>query len=103
MNRSKDKVQEIIDQLKANEFWCNTDDEKILACRFPIASYSEVGEMNFVENELYSKYCSKDVYKRQVIGKAKSPTFRTKYNITLYILPILYLLLANRQTKVFIC
>lgn len=49
--------REINDSLKANEFWCNTEDKKVLACRFPIASFSEVGAMNFVEDSLYSKYC----------------------------------------------
>lgn len=49
--------REINDTLEANEFWCNTEDKKVLACRFPIASFSEVGAMNFVEDDLYNKYC----------------------------------------------
>lgn len=49
--------REINDTLEANEFWCNTEDKKVLACRFPIASFSEVGAMNFVEGDLYNKYC----------------------------------------------
>lgn len=49
--------REINDTLKSNEFWCNTEDKKVLSCRFPIASFSEVGAMNFVEDDLYSKYC----------------------------------------------
>lgn len=57
MNRTDEKVQEINDSLKVNEFWCNTEDKQVLACRFPIASFSEVGVMNFVEDDLYSKYC----------------------------------------------
>ncbi|WP_321834359.1 hypothetical protein [Clostridium butyricum] len=43
--------------LKANQFWCNTDVNEIMACRFPIASFSEVGAMNFVQDNLYDKYC----------------------------------------------
>lgn len=57
MNRTDEKVQEINDSLKVNEFWCNTQDKQVLACRFPIASFSEVGAMNFVEDDLYNKYC----------------------------------------------
>ena len=57
MNRTDEKVQEINDSLKVKEFWCNTEDKQVLACRFPIASFSEVGVMNFVEDDLYSKYC----------------------------------------------
>lgn len=49
--------REINDTLEANEFWCNTQDKQVLACRFPIASFSEVGAMNFVEDDLYNKYC----------------------------------------------
>lgn len=49
--------REINDTLEANEFWCNTEDKKVLACRFPIASFSEVGAMDFVEDDLYNKYC----------------------------------------------
>lgn len=49
--------REINDTLEANEFWCNTQDKQVLACRFPIASFSEVGVMNFVEDDLYNKYC----------------------------------------------
>lgn len=49
--------REINDNLKANEFWCNTEVKEVLACRFPIASFSEVGAMNFIEDSLYSKYC----------------------------------------------
>ena len=50
-------IQEINDSLKADEFWCNTEDKQVLACRFPIASFSEVGAINFVEDSLYKKYC----------------------------------------------
>lgn len=57
MNRTDEKVQEINDTLQANQFWCNTQDKQVLACRFPIASFSEVGAMNFVEDYLYKKYC----------------------------------------------
>lgn len=57
MNRTDEKVQVINDTLKANEFWCNTEDKQVLAGRFPIASFSEVGAMNFVEDDLYKKYC----------------------------------------------
>mgnify|MGYP004652633181 CR=1 FL=1 len=57
MNRTDEKVQVINDTLGANEFWCNTEDKKVLACRFPIASFSEVGVMDFVEDSLYNKYC----------------------------------------------
>lgn len=57
MNRTNEKIQEINDTLAANEFWCNTEDKKVLACRFPIASFSEVGAMNFVHDDLYNKYC----------------------------------------------
>ena len=57
MNRTNEKIQEINDTLAANEFWCNTEDKKVLACRFPIASFSEVGAMNFVNDDLYNKYC----------------------------------------------
>lgn len=49
--------REINDTLEANEFWCNTEDKKVLACRFPIASFSEVGAMDFVEDSLYNRYC----------------------------------------------
>ncbi|MDB1947689.1 hypothetical protein PMY38_06385 [Clostridium tertium] len=49
--------REINDTLKANEFWCNTEDKKVLACRFPIASFSEVGAMDFIEDSLYNRYC----------------------------------------------
>ena len=49
--------REINDTLEANEFWCNTEDKKVLACRFPIASFSEVGAMDFVGDSLYNKYC----------------------------------------------
>lgn len=48
--------REINGTLKANEFWCNTQDKEVLVFRFPIASFSEVGAMNFVEDSLYSKY-----------------------------------------------
>lgn len=58
MNRTDEKVQVINDTLQANQFWCNTQDKQVLACRFPIASFSEVGAMNFVEDDLYSKYMS---------------------------------------------
>lgn len=57
MNRTNEEVQEIDDPLKRDEFWCNTKDRQVLACRFPIASYSEVGVMNFVESDSYKKYC----------------------------------------------
>lgn len=57
MNRTDEKVQVINDTLKANQFWCNTEDKQVLNCRFPISSYSEVGAMDFVENDLYKKYC----------------------------------------------
>lgn len=57
MNRTDKNIQVIKDPLAANEFWCNTEDEKVLACRFPIASFSEVGAMEFVEDDLYKKYC----------------------------------------------
>lgn len=57
MNRTDEKVQVINDSLEVNEFWCNTQDKQVLACRFPIASFSEVGAMNFVEDDLYNKYC----------------------------------------------
>lgn len=50
--------REINGNLKADEFWCNTEDKQVLACRFPIASFSEVEAMNFVEDDLYSKYMS---------------------------------------------
>ncbi|WP_346889185.1 hypothetical protein [Clostridium sp. UBA1056] len=60
MNRKDVKehpIQEINDELKANEFWCNTEDKKILNCRFPLSSFNECGIMDFVENDLYKKYC----------------------------------------------
>lgn len=57
MNRTDEKIQVINDTLNADEFWCNTQDKQVLACRFPIASFSEVGVMNFVEGDLYKKYC----------------------------------------------
>lgn len=57
MNRKDEKVQEINDSLKVDEFWCNTKEKKALACRFPIASFGEIGAMNFVEDDLYNKYC----------------------------------------------
>lgn len=57
MNRTDEKIQVINDTLKADEFLCNTQDKQVLACRFPIASFSEVGAMNFVEDDLYKKYC----------------------------------------------
>lgn len=57
MNRTDEKVQEINDSLKVDEFWCNTKEKKVLSCRFPISSYSEVNSMNFVEDDLYNKYC----------------------------------------------
>lgn len=49
--------REINDTLEANEFWCNTEDKKVLSCRFPIASFSEVGAMDFIEDSLYNRYC----------------------------------------------
>ena len=57
INRTDEKVQEINDPLEANEFWCNIRDKEVLASRFPIASFSEVGAMEFIDNDLYSKYC----------------------------------------------
>ena len=60
MNRKDVKeypIQEINDSLKADEFWCNTEYKQVLACRFPISSYSEVNSMNFVADDLYNKYC----------------------------------------------
>lgn len=51
-------TREINGSLSNNEFWCNTDEKEVLACRYPIASFSEIKKMNFVDNELYSKYCS---------------------------------------------
>lgn len=50
--------REINDTLETNQFWCNTEVKEVLACRFPIASYSEVGAMEFVEDDLYTKYCN---------------------------------------------
>ncbi|MDB1970742.1 RNA dependent RNA polymerase [Clostridium tertium] len=60
MNRKDVKeypIQEINDTLGSNEFWCKTKDKQVLSCRFPIASFSEVGVMDFVEDDLYKKYC----------------------------------------------
>ena len=44
--------------LESNEFWNNDNPKEVLACRYPLSSFSEVGKMQFVDNNLYSKYCS---------------------------------------------
>lgn len=50
--------REIKGTLERDEFWCNSDEKEVLACRFPIASFSEAGTINLVSSSLYSKYCS---------------------------------------------
>ena len=57
INRTDEKVQVIKDTLNKDQFWCNTKENQVLCCRFPIASFSEVGTMEFVEDNLYKKYC----------------------------------------------
>lgn len=54
----RDKNIDYYGSLEAGEFWCNTNKEKALVCRFPIASFSEVQLMNFVKNDMYRRYCS---------------------------------------------
>lgn len=53
IDRSKDSYG----TLQVDEMWCNTNKDKALICRFPIASFSEVGIANFVKNEKYERYC----------------------------------------------
>lgn len=50
--------REINGNLKADEFWCNIEEKRVLSCRFPISSFSEVGAMDFVSDDLYKKCCS---------------------------------------------